>query len=195
VLAGGRSARLGFPKALLRLGSGGTLLADTIEKLSRVASEVLVVGNEPWCRDAAGRHVPDDAPERASIYGARAALRSCDAERILIVGCDMPLLSASLLVHLAGREGQVAIPRVGGRLQPLCALYTRHCLGPIERAIGRGDLRMVAFHAEVDVRVVEEDEVRLWDRDARSFRNCNTPAALREIVALVEREGPDILKR
>jgi len=107
----------------------------------------------------------------------------------------MPLLSASLLVHLAGREGQVAIPRVGGRLQPLCALYTRHCLGPIERAIGRGDLRMVAFHAEVDVRVVEEDEVRLWDRDARSFRNCNTPAALREIVALVEREGPDILKR
>ncbi len=186
--------RLGFPKALLRLGTGRTLLADTVAKLSRIASEVLVVGDEPWCRETAGRHVPDNAPERASLYGVRAALRTCDAERILIVGCDMPLLSISLLLYLAGREGQVTIPRVGGRLQPLCALYSRACLGPIDRAIGRGDLRMVSFHGEVDLGIVDEDEVRVWDRDARSFRNCNTPEALREIVALVERDGPDILR-
>ena len=44
VLAGGVSSRLGFPKALLRLGTGRTLIEDTVRKLRRLSDEFELCG-------------------------------------------------------------------------------------------------------------------------------------------------------
>ena len=42
-------------------------------------------------------------------------------------------------------------------------------------ALERGDLRAIAFHEAVRVRVVPEAELRIFGEPARMFFNVNTP--------------------
>ncbi|MFQ5343261.1 MAG: molybdenum cofactor guanylyltransferase [Anaerolineae bacterium] len=64
-------------------------------------------------------------------------------------------------------------------LHPLHAIYCKRCLEPIERAIGRGDLRAIAFLPEVRVRFVGRQEIARFDPEHCSFFNANTPEELR----------------
>jgi molybdopterin-guanine dinucleotide biosynthesis protein A len=64
-------------------------------------------------------------------------------------------------------------------LHPLHAIYCKRCLEPIERAIGRGDLRAIAFLPEVRVRFVGRQEIDRFDPEHCCFFNANTPEELR----------------
>jgi molybdopterin-guanine dinucleotide biosynthesis protein A len=110
---------------------------------------------------------------------------------VVVVGCDMPFLSARLLAHLAGLSGEsdVVAPRIGGRPEPLHAVYAPACLAAIRPRVEAGQLRIVGFYDDVRVRYVEEPALRAIDPELRSFRNVNTPELVREAVAIVEREG------
>lgn len=64
-------------------------------------------------------------------------------------------------------------------LHPVHAIYCKRCLEPIERAIGRGDLRAIAFLPEVHIRFVGRQEIDRFDPEHCSFFNANTPEELR----------------
>jgi molybdopterin-guanine dinucleotide biosynthesis protein A len=191
VLAGGMSSRLGFPKALLRLGSGRTLIEDTVAKLRRLSDEVMVVANEPVFGVYGAGRVPDLVPGAASLGGIYTALASARHGRVIVVGCDMPFLSTRLLAYLASLspEMDVVAPRIDGYPEPLHAVYGRACLPAIEARVKAGQLKIIGFYAEVRVRYVDEPELRRIDPELRSFRNVNTPELVRAAVEIVEREG------
>jgi molybdopterin-guanine dinucleotide biosynthesis protein A len=68
----------------------------------------------------------------------------------------------------------VVIPRVNGFYEPLFAAYRRSCAEPIQRRLERGERRVVSFHAEVRVHVVEHDVVRRLDPRCDFLVNINT---------------------
>ena len=176
VLAGGRSSRLGRDKALLEVG-GETLLARAVRTLSSLCDEVLVVGpreRQQLVPDA--RVVPDERPGIGPLGGIATALRAMRGERLLAVATDMPLLNLELLRYLIALSPgfDVTIPRVAGRTQQLHAVYARSCLPVIDDQIAREDFKIDRFFARVRVRIVEEDEIRRFDPELRSFRNVNT---------------------
>ena len=179
VLAGGMSSRLGFPKALLRLGTGRTLIEDTVRKLACLSDDVIVVANEPVFEVYGARRVPDLVPGAASLGGIYTAVWAARHERVIVVGCDMPFLSVELLSSLAALEGDAVVPRIDGYPEPLHAVYATACLPAVERRVRAGQLKIAGFFPEVRVRYVD-------DVDRRSFRNVNTPEALREAVAAPE---------
>jgi molybdopterin-guanine dinucleotide biosynthesis protein A len=179
VLAGGMSSRLGFPKALLRLGSGRTLIEDTVGKLRRLSDDVLVIANDPVFDVHGARRVADLVPGAASLGGIYTAVSAARRDRVIVVGCDMPFLSVALLAELAALEGDAIVPRIDGYPEPLHAVYSKACLPAIQRRIEAGQLKIAGFFADVDVRFVDEVE-------RGSFRNVNTPAALREAMAAPE---------
>jgi molybdopterin-guanine dinucleotide biosynthesis protein A len=176
------SSRLGFPKGLLRLGSGRTLLQDTVLKLRLLADDVFVVANDPVFEVATVRREPDRFPGAASLGGIYTAIAAARHDRVVVVGCDMPFLSPALLRHLVGLadEHDVIVPRIAGYPEPLHAVYSKACLGPIEQRIHAGQLRIVGFYADVRVRYVDEQELRRIDPELESFRNVNTPELVRE---------------
>ena len=69
------------------------------------------------------------------------------------------------------------IPRLKGLTEPLHALYSRHCLEPIEQLLIQGGGRIISFFPHVRVRYVEEAEVDHFDPQHRSLFNINTPVA------------------
>jgi len=187
VMAGGRSSRLGRDKALLEIG-GETLLARTVRLLSTLCDKVIVVGPPERAEVVPEvRVLPDERPGIGPLGGIATALRAAEHERILAVATDMPLLNPSLLHHLltVDRDADVVIPRVEGRTQQLHAVYSHACLPIIDDQLARDDYKIDRFFSRVRVHIVEEDEVRRYDPELRSFRNINTKDDWQAVQALL----------
>jgi molybdopterin-guanine dinucleotide biosynthesis protein A len=183
ILAGGRSRRMGRPKALLRLTPDGpTLIELVVTALRAIAGEIVVVTSRPdevaflGCRTTA-----DQFPELGPLAGLHAGLGALAAEHSLAVACDMPFLSPALLAAMAAepRDYDVLVPRrASGELETLHAIYSRACLGPMVEHLQRGGGRLIAFHPQVRVRYLDEPWLRQYDRDLHAFDNLNTPDEL-----------------
>jgi molybdopterin-guanine dinucleotide biosynthesis protein A len=181
VLAGGQSRRFGSNKAIAKL-AGRALIEHVLEALGRVCDPVLVVGGDPrdyW--DLPAELVADEEPGLGPLGGLATALGAAPGEGVLLVACDMPLVTGPLLSAVAARAGEadVVIPEDADGLQPLCAAYSKACLGPVRRALARADRSMTSFHAEV--RVLKLPAAAL--PGARGLASVNTPEELLRLEA------------
>lgn len=184
---------MGMDKAWMEIG-GRALIRRVLDVLATLSDDLMVVGaqGERYARLGV-RLVADALPGRGSLGGIYSGLRAARHERCLCVACDMPYLNYGLLRHMielsSGYDAVVPCldpePPPSGldvatarryRLHPLCAVYARTCLAPIEDALADGDLRAIAFLGRVRVRYVTLEEVNRFDQEHRCFLNLNTPA-------------------
>jgi molybdopterin-guanine dinucleotide biosynthesis protein A len=183
VLAGGQSSRLGADKSFVNV-NGQSLIERIVAKLARLSDDVIIVTNSPEKYDHLGtRLVGDIYPGRGALGGIYSGLRTAANAYSLVAACDMPFLDLNLLRYmiLLARGHDVVIPRIGGLLEPLHAIYSKSCLEPIERLLARGGLKIIDFFSEVRVRYIEEEDVDIFDPQHLSFFNVNTPSDLEEM--------------
>lgn len=181
VLAGGRGRRMGRPKATVELG-GRPLIDYPLAALAAAGIEAVVVAKSRselppveaavWTEPAEPRH---------PLSGILAAIRA-SARPVLALGCDMPFVSGELLSWLAALQGRLVVPSTGGRLQPLLARYDPSLEPALARALARGE-PLHRMLAELDPRLVAEEEIARFGAPERLLFNVNTPADL----ALAER--------
>jgi molybdopterin-guanine dinucleotide biosynthesis protein A len=193
VLAGGKSSRLGRDKALLPI-EGQPMLARTVQRLSALTDDLIVVSNELESHGSlamAARLVPDVEPGQGSLMGVYSGLRVARHAHALVIACDMPLLSIPLLRYMVGlAQGyDVVIPRLNGLLEPLHSIYGKACLPPISRLLDQGQRKITAFFQEVRVRYVEEDEIDAFDPHRLSFLNVNSLADWNRARLLLDEVG------
>jgi molybdenum cofactor guanylyltransferase len=196
VLAGGRSSRLGFDKAHLRLGSGRELIDDLIRKLRLVASDVVIAGGST--EEYLGRHarfVPDARPGTGALGGIYTAVEASPCDWTLVTACDLPFLRTAVLRLLIDRRTDVdaVIPLLGGQPEPTHALYARRCLPAMRASLDAGRLKIASFFPEVRVHWLAEDEIRAVDPELISFVNVNSPDQLAAAMQIVEARGPNVL--
>jgi molybdopterin-guanine dinucleotide biosynthesis protein A len=183
VLAGGRSTRMGRPKAALPW-QGSTLVASVAQVLAETLDGPVVVVGAP------GQVLPrlpggvetarDTSPGRGPVEGLAAGLRAVRdrSSAAYVSATDVPLLQPAFVRLVAGMltEGiDAAVPRVGGRMHPLAAAYRASLLPVVERLIAQGQLRATDLLGAVPVRWLAEAELRAVDPDLDSLRNLNTP--------------------
>ena len=197
IIAGGRSTRYGSPKPLVRLG-GERLVDRVATSLRAAADQVVAIANDAPLAAAIG--LPwraDELRDIGSLAGVHAGLRwaaELGYRGILAAAADLPLISPALLHRLRalGAEGwDVALPESTGPrgVEPLCAYYGLACIAAIERAVERGDARMIGFHDELRVYRLPLAAVRGFGEPERLFANLNTPADLALLERLIEREA------
>jgi len=177
VLAGGRSSRMGSPKALLPF-DGEPLISHIVRLLEPLFDEIVVVGAigqdlPPIAVKLVRDEVAYQGPVGGLVYGLRAATR----ELAFVTSCDSAFLDPNLIHHLISRaeHHDVVVPYWDGRFQPLHAVYRRTVLPLLEDQLARNDLRPVSLFDTVRTCRIEEDEVRRFDPDGLSFFNMNTP--------------------
>jgi molybdopterin-guanine dinucleotide biosynthesis protein A len=205
VLAGGRSTRMGTPKAALEW-HGSTLLGRTAGILARVASGPVVVVR------AVGQELPDlpentlvvDDPREGKgpvqgIAAGLAALRG-QADIAFICSTDMPFLHPAfigrVLSVLADNEtADVALPVARGFRQPLAAAYRISLADAAERLVREGRLRPGSLFDECtvvrldDATLKQDPALAALDPDLESVVNINTPDDYRAARA---RPAPDV---
>lgn len=178
ILAGGKSRRMGgAPKALIPFG-GRPLIETIAEVMGSVLPDCLVVTNTPELYRFLGLPMVGDVyPDGGSLGGIFSGLRAVPGEYGFAVACDMPFLSAGLIRHMAERagEGDVLVPDAGGELQTLHAVYGKRCLGPMERLLRAGRLKITGFFPEVRVIMLSDAEVARFEDPTLAFMNLNTP--------------------
>lgn len=178
--AGGKSSRMGEDKALKPF-LGRPLIARVVERLAPLADEILVTTNDPQRYAFLGlRLVPDLVPGCGPLGGLHAGLTAASHPLAALVACDMPFASAALLETaarlLVQEQADVVVPRSGGGLEPLHAVYRRAtCLPAVEAAIRAGEYRLTGWFAQVKVRQMTEEEVAALDPCGLAFWNLNTP--------------------
>lgn len=198
VLAGGRSLRMGRDKAAVVL-AGRPLLDHMLEKLRALNLRTRVAGLRAPVANLGAEVVQDVHPDCGPLSGMETALTKSNAPLVLIVGVDLPLLETELLAWMLERAtttgAMATVPRAGGKLQPLCAVYRRELLGGVTGALEAGDYKvtMAVERAAAGGRLDYFDAERIaatgaW-RSTRAthwqFMNCNSPEELAFAEALL----------
>jgi len=182
IQAGGRSSRMGRDKALLPLG-GKPLIEHVLQRVAGLGDEVLITTNQPDDYAFLGiRMVGDRQPGAGALDGLLTALEAASGERVLLLACDLPFVSRPLLEHMVGidSDAEVVIPRRGGRLQPLHAIYATSCAASVREALRAGEKRMISFFPSVQTCIVEQETLDEYDPNGLSFFNVNTPDDLEQ---------------
>jgi molybdenum cofactor guanylyltransferase len=188
ILAGGNSRRFGHDKGLAAL-HGRPMVAHVLDRVAGLGSETLVVTNRPEDYNQFGQPlVRDVLPGRGVLGGLYTALHHASQPWVLCLACDMPLVNRALLEYLwtLTADADAVVPCLGGQAEPLHALWSRACLGPIREALERGDRRLISFFPAIRVRAVAEPEIDNFDPEHAGFLNANTPA---ELAAIAQRPG------
>ena len=191
ILAGGHCSRLGRNKSLLQ-SDAQPLIARSVHSLASLCDDLIVVTNHPDRYASLSlpvRLVPDERPGVGSLMGIYSGLRVARHPWAVTVACDMPFLNLDLLRYLLplARGHDVVIPRVGGWLEPLHAIYGRACLPEMARLLQEGQRQIIAFFSQVRVRYVEEQEVDRFDPEHLSFINVNTADDWEQTLALLQK--------
>lgn len=183
VLAGGASRRFGADKALLRICPGGPTLIERVVAIGRrISPEVFVVGHERYGSVVTDVPiVPDEHPGRGPLEGIQKALQFASAPRVLLLACDMPCLSSSLLQAMGTSDSSadVILARTeDGRWQPMPGIYRRSALPAIERALRDGPCAVSSIFADVAIHELSERELRNIDPALNSLFSVNRPEDL-----------------
>ena len=180
VAAGGRSVRMGRDKALVPW-DGTTLLDHALARLRAVCADVRILcGPAPRYGDRGAMQVLDRVADAGPLGGLEAALADAGGRPLLLLGVDLPFVTARLLetlgAFLAGSDA--VVPVVAGRPEPLCAAYGPGCLEAVRARLAGGERRMTSFWPDVSVREVRDAELAGLGDPALLFRNLNTPEDL-----------------
>ncbi len=180
---------MGQDKALMPF-LGRTLIERVIGRVAQLADELLITTNRPQDYTFLGLPLHTDLhPGRGSLGGLFTALSSASQTLVAVVACDMPFVSADLLVFqlelLMAGQHDAAIPRSPGGVEPFHALYRRSaCLPAIEASIIADRWRVNSWFDKVDIRFLSPEEVEFRDPHRLAFRNVNTPEELTEAEQL-----------
>jgi molybdopterin-guanine dinucleotide biosynthesis protein A len=198
VLAGGRSSRMGSPKAALEW-HGSTLLRRVVGLVGRSVDGPVVVVRAP------GQALPSlngdvevvaDAREgRGPLEGLAAGLAAIGdrAAVAYVTSTDVPLLHPAFVTLVVGAlsdEFDVVLPEVGGYRQPLSAAYRVDLLAALEELIAADRMkpaflfeRCRVLHLPAEALLHDDAIVRL-DPELSSVRNLNEPADYESAHAL-----------
>lgn len=183
ILAGGQSRRMGWDKAGIMVG-GEALLARTARLAREVCTTVSVVGRAAppdWPLPSVP-FLPDAAPAQGPLGGLATALE-CEGRTVLLVACDLPLLTAEALNWLL-RAGQEHAPLADGLVtlngmqrEPLFSLYTPQCRALAQRQLGSGRRSLQAL--------IDAGQFTFADAPPEvqtALRDVDTPEDLRGLV-------------
>jgi len=182
ILAGGLNSRMGGKnKALLSVGNQ-RILDHLTNAFQGLFETPVLVTNSPvdflsWDMMMAA----DLFPVRSSLTGIHAGLFHASLPHVFVTACDTPFLKKELIVLLLDTlepQWDVVIPETQDGFQPLCAIYSKRCLKPIERQLRDENPKIIDFFSTVRVKHVAEDRLREADPDLLSFFNVNTPQDL-----------------
>jgi molybdopterin-guanine dinucleotide biosynthesis protein A len=191
VLCGGRSSRMGQPKAWLPF-AGEVMLARVVRLLGEVVSPLVVVAapeQEVPPLPPAVEVVRDDIEGQGPLQGLVAGLSALlgRAEAAYLSSCDVPFLQPAFVRRMIALLGEhsICVPDVAGYRHPLAAVYRVEVAEVATRLLAAERRRPVFLFDEVPTRIVGATELSDVDPEFRTLRNLNTPAeyelALREV--------------
>ena len=179
ILAGGMNTRFfGQDKAFLSVG-GKRIFDHLYSIFNDLFEDIILVTNDPhkyleWDINI----VTDLFPVRSSLTGIHTGLFYTLNPFAFFAACDTPFLKKELvetIVNSIEPGVDIVIPETPAGLEPLCAVYSKECLKPVEQHIIQKKFKIQQLLQKRRVKKIPEKILREKDPDLISFFNINTP--------------------
>ena len=194
ILTGGKSSRMGRPKALL-LFDGEPLIVHIVRALkSMFADTVVVAAREQDLPPLPATVVRDEVAYQGPVGGIYYGLKAAGKEFCFVTSCDVAFINAPLISYLISQISNydVVVPYWENRFQPLHTVYRKSVAPLLKEQLERGELRPIYLYDKVRTRKVDEDEIRGFDPEGLSFFNMNTPEDYGEALKHWEKMKPSL---
>ena len=100
ILAGGKSSRMGRPKALVTFGEQ-PLIAHLVRLLQQLFNKIIIVAApEHELPDLQATVVRDELPFQGPVGGIYYGLRAAGEESAFVTSCDAPFLKRPIAKHI-----------------------------------------------------------------------------------------------
>ena len=192
ILSGGESKRFNTNnKALMEVG-GQRVLDRLLAVLAPLFDEIILVTTHPEVYLAWDLLIVSDHHDcRSSLNGIHAGLFAAKHPNALMTACDMPFLQPALvrcLLQKMAPRWDVLIPKTQYGFEPLMAIYSKRCLTAIEDHLKQQRYQIQGLFAQLNVKTIEEDQLRQHDPDLISFFNINSPDELEQAEAHLKKQ-------
>jgi molybdopterin-guanine dinucleotide biosynthesis protein A len=166
-----------------------------VERLAILSTEIIIATAHgeaiPYSSAVRVKTVADIYPGKGPLVGIYSGLIASSSSWAIVVGCDTPFLSVSLLEYMTQiySTSDVVVPRIQKKVEPLCAVYSKSCSSPIQGLLEQNELRIDKLFSMVKVKYVEKDEINRFDPEHLSFFNINSQADLDKARKLATEGG------
>ncbi len=175
ILCGGKSSRMKRDKGLVTF-DGMTFTGLIIKTLRNVTDEIyLVTANEKY-REFGLPLIADQFENKGPLGGIHAALDHTESTRVLILSCDVPLITSTVLTEIlmsvdVNPDYQIHFAIDDAKWHPLIGCYSKSLVKKAEVALQANQLKLMDF-------VKNQDYQEVAIADSKSLKNINTPEAL-----------------
>jgi molybdopterin-guanine dinucleotide biosynthesis protein A len=171
LLAGGESRRMGRDKATMNFG-GQPLWQRQLQMLRGLRPQSVMVSarTAPDWLPGDAQLLLDDAPSRGPLSGLTKAFAAIETTHLLVLAVDLPFMTAEELSRSLefATEYCGAVPIIGGRAEPLAAVYSAEAIADFRGALAGSDFSLqsivwkLAAAGKVTLRSVPEADAYLY---------------------------------
>jgi len=185
IVAGGRSTRFGDRDKAVADLAGVPMIRRVADRLAASVDELVVNCRsdqvEPIREALSGcpldpAFAPDEETDAGPMAGIATGLRAVEVDYAVVVACDMPFVDPGFVDYLFDRAAghDAAVPKPDDWYQTTQAVYrTEPMVEACERALDRGDRRVVEPIFDLDYVVVDRDAIEART-SMETFENLNT---------------------
>jgi molybdopterin-guanine dinucleotide biosynthesis protein A len=188
ILCGGKSSRMGRPKAFLPY-ENMTMIEHILNTVRDLFQEVLLVANEPEIYESYGVNVVKDIlPHRGPLGGILSGLLVSSFSHVFVVACDMPLVNKKLIRELVSRRhgNDVVVLSHKRGVEPLLGVYSKNCVKQLEETLFSGNLSLQDFLTGLKAQAYFYDQEEHPESPLPPFFNVNTPQEYSHLITGVQ---------
>lgn len=178
ILCGGKSRRMGRPKAFLPY-EGTTMVAHIINTARDIFNELFLVTNEPqWFEDLGVDIVKDILPYRGPLGGILSGLLVASNQHSFVLPCDMPFIDETLIREMLDNwhNSDVLILAHENGIEPLIGIYSKSCIQPMEESLFTKEPTLHDFVSGLNAKTFfYHEDKHMASQDIPPYFNIDTP--------------------
>jgi len=174
---------MGENKAFIEI-EGVPIIRRIYDLFKELFQEIIIVTNQKELFSNFDSKIYSDLlPNKGVLGGLYTGIFLSKFNYSFCVACDMPFIKKPLVQYLMNQiqDDDVIVPRTKDGLQPLHAIYSKNCLGPITKIMEQGKYKIIDIYDMVKVKIIQEVDFISLDPHRESFINVNTPVELLSI--------------
>lgn len=144
ILAGGKSSRMGTDKGFIKLNNK-PFIQYSIDALKPITSKILIVSDNTLYDKFKLQRITDITKNAGPISGIYSGLKASKTHYNLILSCDIPLITSSVLERLINAaENSFEIIQIenDGKTMPLIGLYKRSVKDTFKKCLEQDERRL-----------------------------------------------------
>lgn len=192
ILAGGKSARMGFDKQLLVVNER-RLIDGLRRKLSHEFDEIIVVTNRSeYYLGFSDKITKDIIVGKGPLSGIHAGLSEAASQLVYFVACDMPTINLEYIRYMEKEiedlDIKACVTNFGEWIEPFNAFYSKEMIKDIEEHLLRNRKSVFSLLRKLPVHYIEEEKAREFCPNWEMFLNLNTKEDLNHFLKNISSE-------